>query len=184
MTIAQLNPTPTIPDVDEQYALYAEIFAGINSLAAQRHLMTAAEFRTVYHDSRILKFYLHDETGALAGMSVLTQDLDAWPLISPPYFARRWPEHYARQAIWYVGFVGVTPHRPHGFRELVSRMYAHVISNSGIVVVDYCTYNMTRRRLATITHKLLSGLNPDAGMELADSQATVVYHFDQAYAGA
>jgi len=184
MTTIQLQPARTIPDIDQAYALYADLFAEVNTLAAQRHLMTFTEFTTVYHDPHLLKFYVHDQDGDLAGMSVLTQDLDAWPLISPPYFARRWPEHYARRAIWYVGFVGVAPHRPHGFRELVSRMYAHVISNSGIVAVDYCTYNMDRRRLAEITHKLLGGLNPDAGMELADAQTTVVYHFDQTYAGA
>ena len=184
MTTAQLKSAPGIPDVHEAWTSYANIFAEINTLAAQRHLMTVDEFATVYHDPRVLKFYVHDQNGDLAGMSVLTQHLDAWPLISPPYFARCWPQHYARKAIWYIGFVGVTPHHQHGFRQLVNDMYVHVISNTGIAVMDFCAYNTVRRRLPAVTLKLLGGINPAAGMQTADSQSFVVYRFDASTAGA
>jgi len=183
MTITQQS-TFAIPDIDDAWALYLRIFTEINELAAQRHLMTADEFAAVYHDPNVLKFYIHDDAGKLAGMSVLTQDLDAWPLISPRYFARRWPEHYARKAIWYVGFVGVVPHHSHGFRELVNNMYAHVHANAGIAVMDFCTYNMTQRRLPAITLKLLRWINPAASIETADAQTFVVYRFDQTTVGA
>jgi hypothetical protein len=178
MTITQ-QPTNIIPDLDEAWALYAHLFTEINELAAQRHLMTDDEFAAVYHHPNVLKFYVHDDAGLLAGMSVLTQDLDAWPLISPQYFARRWPEHYQHKAIWYVGFVGVLRHHPHGFRQLVNNMYTHVIGNAGIAVMDFCTYNITQRRLPAITLKLLGCLNPAADMETADAQSFVVYRFDQ-----
>ncbi|XVV10925.1 hypothetical protein ACQP2X_39720 [Actinoplanes sp. CA-131856] len=172
--------TPTIPDLDAAWRLYAEIFAEVNELAAQRHLMTEAEFADVFHDPRILKFFVHDEAGDLAGMSVLTQDLSAWPLISPQYFARHWPQHYQRRAIWYVGFVGARPTYLHGFRELVSGMYPHVIASAGIAVMDFCAYNINQRRLPSITHKLLGWMNPDAGMHIADAQTFVVYDFNAA----
>lgn len=181
MTITQQR-TPTIPDVDEAWALYTDIFTDINALAAQRHLMTVDEFTGVYHDPHVLKFYVHDDAGNLAGMAVLTQQLEAWPLISPQFFARRWPEHYARRAIWYAGFVGVLPQHAYGFRELVTTMYTHIISNNGIAVMDCCTYNMTQRRLPAVTLKLLGWLNPAADMEIADTQTFVAYRFDQARA--
>ena len=184
MTITPLQPTTVVLDLGQAWALYADIFAEVNTLAAQRHQMTFEEFTTVYHDPRVMKFYVHDEAGDLAGMSVLTQDLDAWPLISPAYFARRWPEHFARKAIWYVGFVGVAPHRPHGFRDLVQSMYPHVIGNNGIAVMDFCTYNVAQRRLPAVTLKLLGWINPAASMETADSQQFVVYRFNQTTAGA
>ncbi len=184
MSITQLKPTRTIPKLEEAWTAYAGIFAEINTMAAQRHLMTLDEFATVYHDPRVLKFYVHDDNGNLAGMSVLTQHLDAWPLISPPYFARRWPQHYQRKAIWYVGFVGVTPQHRHGFRRLVNDMYTHVIGNAGIAVMDFCTHNTVRRRLPEITLKLLGGLNPNADMETADAQSFVVYTFDGHNGGA
>jgi hypothetical protein len=179
MTITE-QATIAAPDLDEAWRLYADIFAEVNELAAERHLMTADEFTAVYHNPQVLKFYVHDEAGRLAGMSVLTQHLDAWPLISPPYFARHWPEHYARKAIWYVAFVGVAPHMPNGFRELVRGMYTHVIANAGIAVMDFCTYNVTHRRLPAITLKLLGWINPAATMQIADTQSFVVYRFDQA----
>ena len=184
MTLAQLQPTTVVPDVDEAWTLYANIFAEVNNLAAQRHLMTSAEFHAIYHDPRVLKFYTRDEAGGLAGMSVLTQDLDAWPLISPTFFARRWPDHYARKAIWYVGFVGVAPNGLNGFRDLVGKMYPHVIGNAGVAVMDFCTYNVTHRRLPAVTLKLLSWVNPAAAMETVDAQQFVVYTFDQIQAGA
>lgn len=176
MSITQ-HRSDTIPALDEAWTLYASVFAEVNQLAAQRHLMTADEFAGVYHHRQVRKFYVHD-AGELAGMSVLTQHLDAWPLISPAYFARRWPEHYQRHAIWYVGFVGVAPHHPHAFRELVGDMYAHIIGNDGIAVMDFCVYNMTRRRLPEITLKLLSTINPATTLETADAQEFVVYRFD------
>jgi hypothetical protein len=183
MTLAQRHAPPTIPDLDAARTLYSDLFTGINTLAAQRHLMTDAEFAEVFYDPRILKFYVHDDAGDLAGMSVLTQDLTAWPLISPPYFARHWPEHHERQAIWYVGFVGVRPTHPHGFRELVNGMYPYVKANRGIAIMDFCSLNTDRKRLPAITLKLLTWMNPTAGMQSIDSQNFVLYHFDTAEAG-
>ncbi|GAA2535037.1 hypothetical protein [Winogradskya humida] len=180
MTITALRSNPTVPDIDEAWALYTDLFAEVNTAAAQRHLMTPDEFATVFHDPRILKFYARDQAGKLAGMAVLTQYLEAWPLISPPFFARRWPEHFRRRAIWYVGFVGMMPRHLHGFRELVRDMYAHISSNNGIAVADFCTHNVTRRRLPAITLKLLAGINPDTTMQTADTQSFVAYDFDPA----
>jgi hypothetical protein len=108
MTTLTERLTPGITCVEEAWSLYVQLFTEVDELAAQRHLMTYDEFAEVYHDPRVLKFYEFDR-GSLIGMSVLTQHLDAWPLISPRFFARRWPAHYSRQAIWYVGFVGVLP---------------------------------------------------------------------------
>jgi hypothetical protein len=169
---------PAAPDVEEAWAWYADTFFEINERAAQRHLMTYPEFAAVYHDPLVYKFYVHDH-GKLVGMSVLTNELEAWPLISPQYFAKRWPEHFKRSAIWYVGFVGVAPRYAHAFRQLVSDMYTHVIGCNGIAVMDFCSYNVSLRRLPEITLKLLGWINPAAGMEIADSQTFVVYSFDQ-----
>ncbi|MFG2042101.1 hypothetical protein [Dactylosporangium sp. NPDC048998] len=50
-----------------------------------------------------------DDDGTIGGLSIYTNDLDAVPLIAPPYFARRWPQHYAERRIWYCGFVATSP---------------------------------------------------------------------------
>src|SRR5688572_31979472 len=109
-------PLSLTPDA---HALYVKLFTPINALAAQRHLMTPPEFYGVANDERISKYlaYAGDE---LVGMSTLLNDLTAWPLLSPEFFRRRFPDEYAAGEIWYVGFVcadlaGV-------FRQLVTDM--------------------------------------------------------------
>lgn len=165
--------------IDQAWELYEEVFAEVNDLAAQRHLMTYAEFQTVYHDGDVRKFYAHDEAGRLIGMATLTNNLAAWPLISPQYFARRWPHFYARRAIWYCGFVGARPNQ-HAFRNLVTDMYHLIHSNDGMTAMDFCTHNCITRRLPDATLKLLGRLDPTTSMEVADQQTFIVYHFGTA----
>lgn len=177
MTITQ-QPL-TIPALESAWNLYADLFTDIDTLAAQRHLMTYAEFAEVYHNPDVLKFYTFGDTGEPVGMSVLTRELSAWPLISPRFFARHFPEFYQRKSIWYVGFVGVRPRNLHAFRELVGLMYPYVACSQGIAVMDFCAFNTTSRRLPEVTLRLLGSMNPSAGMHTADAQSFVVYRFDQ-----
>lgn len=179
MTTIIARPAVRLTQIEEAWDLYRRLFTDVDELAAQRHLMTYEEFAEVYHDPRVLKLYEFDDSGHLIGMSVLTQHLDAWPLISPRYFARHYPSHFHRQAIWYVGFVGVLPRYPHVFRSLVERMYPPVIATNGVAVMDFCAYNLNVRRLPAITLRLLGSINSAASMEIADSQTFAVYRFDQ-----
>jgi hypothetical protein len=178
MTITQ-RPTTVVPSLHEAYTLYADVFAEVNALAAQRHLMTEDEFANVYNNPGVLKFYVFDDDDKLIGLSVLTNDLAEWPLASQECYARRWPEHYARGAIWYVGFVGAAPNHSHAFRKLIVQMYKYVIGNNGLAAMDFCTYNMIERRLPEITLMLLGRINPAASMEVIDTQTTVLYRFDK-----
>ena len=42
----------------------------------------------------------------------MTAHLRSMPLVSPEYFARRWPERYAAGLIFYIGFLGGAPGQP------------------------------------------------------------------------
>ncbi|WP_199515958.1 hypothetical protein [Nucisporomicrobium flavum] len=169
--------TTGAPPIEQAWKLYEETFAEINGLAAQRHLMTYEEFQSVYHNDEVRKFYAHDRAGRLIGMATLTNNLAAWPLISPPYFARRWPHSHKRQAIWYCGFVGARPGQLHAFRDLVTDMYDLIRSNNGMAVMDFCTHNLITRRLPDATLALLSRLDPTTRMEVADQQTFIFYRF-------
>lgn len=177
MTITQQRIA--VPALDDAWDLYAALFTDIDTLAAQRHLMTYAEFADVYHNPDVLKFYCYDDRGQPIGMSVLTRELEAWPLISPRYFARHFPDFYYQKSIWYVGFVGVKPHHLHGFRELVRLMYPYISRSDGIAVMDFCAFNTTIRRIPEVTLRLLSSINPAAGMQTVDAQTFIAYRFDQ-----
>src|SRR5437667_6161176 len=138
--------------LEEAWTLYHEAFRELNAYAVQRHLMYRNEFDEVMRDSRVEKYLCLDDGGALCGLSTFTNDLDAVPLISPPYFERRWPQHYADRRIWYVGFMAVsaTGRAANAFVELIESMYLVAATQNGIVALDMCRFNDEVRRLSRV----------------------------------
>jgi hypothetical protein len=166
----------------EAWTLYEATFTGINELAAQRHLMTVDEFFAVARDKRIRKFIAHDDAG-MVGLSTITNDLAAWTLISPPYFRKNWPDHYEREAIWYIGIVGVHPGAAslHAFSALIKAMSPLVFESDGLAVMDFCAWNEDLRQMPRVTTSLLERLYPVSSSvrgERVDAQSTWVYRFD------
>ena len=164
------------------WVMYEEVFAPINEMAAQRHLMTEAEFKEVAADQRIRKFLAYDHEGHLVGISTITNDLDAWPLISPPYFRLNWPDRYEREAIWYIGFVGARAVEGENvFAALIEAMSPLVFDSDGITAMDFCSYNEDVRQMPRATRALLKRLHPSPwaveGRQV-DTQATWVFRFD------
>lgn len=161
--------------------LYMNTFADIDGLAAQRHLMTGDEFRDVAMDPRITKHVAwaeRDDGQYPAGLSVITNHLDAWPLISPRYFQRRWPLHYEDRRIFYIGFVCVKPNAPTStFRDLITDMSEQVFAADGIAVMDFCTANVVKG-LPRATGWLLNNLHDKAVGGRIDAQEFWAWRFD------
>jgi hypothetical protein len=165
--------------VEDAWGLYHEAFQEVNALAVQRHLMYRSEFEAMMGDPRVDKYLYLDHNGCLRGLATYTNDLDAVPLISPAYFARRWPEHYAQRRIWYVGFVCVASDAPGGFGEIVEALYRVVADTGGVVGLDFCQYNEQVRQLPQRVQTLLERLAADVQVERADSQSYWTYEFTQ-----
>lgn len=128
--------------LDDAWLLYHEAFADLATRTVQRHLMTHAEFAQVCTDQRITKFVAIDGDGVLRGLSVMTTDLDAWPLISAAYFERHWPTLHAQRQIWYLGFACVAdPGTITGgkvFARLIEQMWVEPAAARGMVWMDFC----------------------------------------------
>ena len=107
--------------LDEAWDFYYETFAPLVIRAATRHLMYRDEFDKMMADGRVFKFVTRDAEG-LTGLSVMSDDLDAVPLISPPYFRHHWPELYAQRT--------AGPLRLSQFRS-VARCSHHAVHRSG-----------------------------------------------------
>jgi hypothetical protein len=160
------------------WSLYYETFHHVNELAAQRHLMTADEFTDVASDPRITKHVSLDDARRTQGLGVITNQLAAWPLISPPYFRRRWPEHFHENRIFYIGFVCVRPDAPSGtFREIIADMSQQVFAVDGIAVMDFCTVNVNKG-LPRATTWLLNSLHENAVGGPIDAQEFWAWRFD------
>jgi hypothetical protein len=131
----------------DAWQMYTQAFALINTRAVQSHMMTWEAFSEVMDDERVQKWRAFDDDGAIAGLAVITDQLDAWTLASSDYFARRYPRLHAERRIWYVGFVCVrrSPRaHPDTFRELVDAMKEQIIAARGMGVMDFCAANVER----------------------------------------
>jgi hypothetical protein len=155
---------------DDCWFLYTDAMARLAHLAIQRHLMTPAEFRAVCNDPRITK-YTAVRDGAVVGMSVLTDDLTAVPLIEPRWFAHHFPDQYAARNIWYLGFACVTGGGAvagHVFARLIERMATGARAARGMVFMDFCSANVAR--LIPGIRLAVKRLDPDHTFRVYDSQ--------------
>ena len=157
---------------EDAWHLYTEAFAELRQLAVQRHVMHRAEFDDVMRDDRVEKYVALADDGTLAGLSTLTNDLDAMPLISPDYFAHRWPDRYAERRIWYLGFIAIAAdqRRSGVFEAMIERMWRVVRANAGIAALDLCARNESRQLDKAIT-RTLTALTPDVIPTRLDTQA-------------
>jgi hypothetical protein len=102
-----LKPMARIDDYElseNLWTLYEGCTAAVESLQIQRALMYRSEFDQVMLDERIDKHLFLGPDGRPLGMAAVTGDLFAMPLVSPGYFERQWPEHYAARRIWMIQF--------------------------------------------------------------------------------
>ena len=141
-TCVEVAETIPAEQLEPAWELYNTVFAELRSAAVQRHLMFRAEFDEVMYDGRVEKF-LSFADGRLNGLATLTNRLEAMPLISPDYFERRWPRHYAERRIWYVGFLAVHPDDRGGgtFTRLAEAMYPSFRGKRALIAVDVCRRN-------------------------------------------
>lgn len=160
------------------WQLYQTAFEELNTLAVQRHLMNHDEFLGVMDDQRVGKYLALDDTGRLAGLSTYTNDLDAVPLVSPPFFARHYPEHYEQRRIWYVGFLAVADGAPvTTYGELIEAMYRMSEPTAGISVLDVCARTDQVRHLPRATRALLQRISGNCRMTRLDEQSYWLYEF-------
>lgn len=164
--------------LEESWQLYQTAFEHLNSMTVQRHLMTRKEFDGVAADRRIEKWIIvRPENGQIIALATYTNVLEAWPLISPAYFERRWPTQYALSRIWYCGFVAVDRTAPRlTFLELITEMYRVAERADGVIGLDICRYNNAALRLGQIVGRALGSISAGRVVaELADAQQFYLY---------
>ena len=164
---------------EEAWKLYLQSFDDLRHRAVQRHVMYSDEFDAVMVDERVDKYLLSGEDGSLVALSTMTSQLRSMPLISPEYFAHRWPDRYRAGLIFYIGFLAVHPdsHGTGVFGELVRAMTAPVASVEGLAVIDVCSYNKDRLHLPRAIRWLATTWASSVEMADLDAQTFVGYDF-------
>jgi hypothetical protein len=150
------NRLPEVPevkvtietDVDQHtaesfYALYREAFGELETLAVARQLLHREEFMEEMHDPRVHKYVAWSDDGSAIGLSTLTNQLETVPWISPAYFRHHYPEHFGRDAVYYIGFtlVEVGQRKGHVFQAMIDRMGEVLADVQAVVGWDICAHN-------------------------------------------
>jgi hypothetical protein len=161
------------PRLTQAWEMYSAAFADLRAAAAQRHVMNEVEFRQVMRDTRVGKHLAASDDGdRIAALATFTNDLEAMPLISPEFFARRWPKLYAQRRVWYLGFFAIEPSsRGSGvFEQVITRMWAEVQEYGGVAALDVCGQN-AELGLPFAIRRVLESLTPQVIAEQVDVQA-------------
>src|SRR5687768_15397702 len=104
--------TRMAPELVEDFlAVYRAAFAPLEKLAPARQAYDDDEFRHEMADEHVMKLIAWDNSGVACGMAFIATDLSVVPWISVPYYAHRFPEHYARGAVFYIGAMLVRPEK-------------------------------------------------------------------------
>ncbi|MEP6760186.1 MAG: GNAT family N-acetyltransferase [Sporichthyaceae bacterium] len=167
---------------EEAWKLYVEAFDPLRRLAVQRHVMYGDEFEAVMADPRAVKYLVFDDRGALHGLATLTNDVHSVPLVSPEWFAHRWPERFSEGRVFYIGFVGIHPHSQGSgvCAELVEAMTREVAKVDGVAVLDVCRYNRETMHLPRLVAALSSTWASHVEMIDLDAQSYIGYDFKRA----
>lgn len=157
--------------VAEYWALYRETFADLEVLAMARHLLHEHEFVQDMKDERVMKYVARDAAGEVVGLSTLTRDLETVPWISPAWWAHHYPEHTARNAVYYLGFTLVR----HDQRQarvmwtMIETIVERLVAERAVCGYDYCQYNDRVLGLGPGTEALLHRI-AEVEVEAADTQ--------------
>jgi hypothetical protein len=175
--LSRSTPTVTIETaVDEATArrfwtLYQRTFGELAVKAVARQLLHEHEFMEEMLDPRVHKYLAWAEDGEPVAMCTLTNDLETVPWISPAYFAHHYPEHSARDAVYYLGFVLVDhEHRgAHLALDLIRRVSETLAEERAMCGYDICSYNDQVLGLGAAIAEMVTGV-ADVDVAAIDTQ--------------
>jgi GNAT superfamily N-acetyltransferase len=159
-------------------AIYRDAFAPLDELAPARQSLTDEEFLDEMADTSVVKFLASDRGGVPCALAFMATDLSVVPWISLPYFQARFPEHYARGAIYYFGALLVRPELQGGAwaRLLLEELVRRVASDHAVAAFDCCEHNASVTRLPELIARVGHRLSVLDAVEL-DPQRYFAYQF-------
>lgn len=174
MTGLNITRYAVLPEglIESFWELYYSAFEPLLTLSPAREVLTRAEFEEEMADPRVMKFLARDQDGTAVGLMTLTHDLSSVPWISPQYYAARYPEHAARDAIFYLGFTLVRPvrHRQSIFSTMLAEGIREVLSVDGICGYDMCAYNMDKLSFDKVIDRISATMGSSSAVAVIDTQ--------------
>ena len=153
------------------WRLYVDTFGDLATKAVARQLLHEHEFMEEMYDERVDKYLARHTDGQVVAMCTLTNHLETVPWISPDYFAHHYPEHTARGAVYYLGFILVAHEhrRSHVFLEMIQRVAERLVDGRAMCAYDICAHNVEVLGLADAIASMLTGV-ADVHITTVDTQ--------------
>jgi hypothetical protein len=131
------------PAADILYSLYRQAFDPLKVKAAARHVLTRDEFFGQMQDERIDKYVAWEADQKPIGMITLTRHLESVPWVSPEYYAAQFPEQWARNAVYYLGFgMARRSTKEARFLETCTAMCVEpLVAERAVIAYDVCSHN-------------------------------------------
>lgn len=140
------------------YDLYLTAFGPLRTRAAARQVLHRDEFFAEMTDARVWKYVAWTDPDTPVALATMTKSLETVPWISPEYFRARYPEHAARDAIYYLGFTLVDPQNrdPRVFEGMFQLGMQRLIADHAVCAWDLCAYNQNlgfANRIEKLLHR-------------------------------
>lgn len=157
--------------------LYSRSFEHLHELSAIRQWFTDAEFSHEMASEKVIKFVGWDENGDPCSLATLSTDLMTIPWINPTYFQLKFPDHYARSAIYYISALMVRPDLQggHWTRAMIHEIALFLTKNQAMTAFDCCSHNVTEVGLPDLVIALAREV-VDVEIEELDSQHYYALH--------
>lgn len=156
---------------EEFLTIYKAAFEPLITRSPARQWLTDEEFRHDMADESVKKFVARSGEGEIMALAFMSTDLSTVPWISEPFFAHRFPDHYARGAIYYFGAMLVRPERQGGpwAKYLLDHIFHFIGERRGIAAFDCCGFNVDTVALPDLVERSVRHL-VKMDMELLDRQ--------------
>lgn len=156
---------------------YLDAFEPLRTIAIQRSVMTPGEFDECMADGRVTKYLALDAAGEVVGLGTMTRHIEAMTLVSPEFFAARWPEHWAAKRCYYIGMVGTRTDQQGTdvFTDLIQLMSSTAARTGGVAVLDVCGRNADVHHLPEAIERICSAVVPGLELELVDTESYWAY---------
>lgn len=159
---------------DELWASYRANFEPLAELAILQHYYSQAEIREEFENPRIDKIIVWQD-GRAVGLGMVTNSLEDVPQISPRFLRRRYPEHAARDAIYFGILVMVSA--PQRGLTIFSRLYTELwqvpARAGGVLVFDICEFNRELFDTDALAERIASQF-PGGSVSVLDRQTWYV----------
>ncbi len=157
--------------------LYCLSFESLAQRAAARQLLSRPDFDLEVLDARVSKYLARTEQGQIVGVCTLSDDLETVPWISPEFYQARYPDCYARRAVFYCGIALVHPaaRSTPAFLQMVSAMGGAVAAAGGVLAADMCRFNIDVVELTGTVTSVLKRTWGSASLVELDTQTYLAW---------